>query len=193
MDTPTLNFDWFIPLSEQEKTLGEAYSELAAFGDNQNAIPFIVQMVENPKFDLPGVDIFSGATSLKTHDVIHILLGRGILPKDEAFVIGFTMGSTNRVSAVEEKLYGLFSRFLYPKEFRFSDTDFEVYKDALRLGFISDCQPLDKVDYEALMHLSLEDARKAIGIESSLIRAYYEIEKRRYPDERESQRLLQEA
>ena len=43
------------------------------------------------------------------------------------------------------------------------------------------------------MHLNLEDARKAIGIESSLIRAYYEIEKRRYPDERESQRLLQEA
>ena len=193
MDTPKLNFDWFIPLSEQAKTLGEAYSELAAFGDNQNAIPFIVQMVENPKFDLPGIDIFNGATSLKTHDFIHILLGRGILPKDEAFVIGFTMGSTNRVSAVEEKLYGLFSRFLYPKEFRFSDTDFEVYKDALRLGFISDCQPLDKVDYEALMHLSLEDARKAIGIESSLIRAYYEIEKRRYPDERESQRLLQEA
>jgi hypothetical protein len=190
MNDSTLDFDWFVPLSEKKKTLGEAFDELANFGDNQNGIPLIVQVVENPKFDLPGIDIFSGATSLKTHDYIHLLLGRGILPKDEAFVIGFTMGSTNRVSPLEEKLYSLFSRYIYPKPFRFSDSDFDVYKDALRLGFISDCQPLDKVDYDAILHLSLEDARKAVGIESSLLKAYYEIEQRRYPAERESQRLL---
>ncbi|WP_369985049.1 hypothetical protein [Thalassolituus sp.] len=191
MENSGLNFDWFIPLSEKDKTLKEVYAELASFGDNQGSIPLIVQLVENPKFDIPGFDIFNGATSLQTHDYIHILLGRGILPKDEAFVIGFTMGSTNRVSSLEEKLYGLISKYLYPKEFQFSDSDFDVFKDALRLGFISDCQPLNTVDYEALMPLSLEEARKAIGIESSLIRAYYEIEQRRYPDERESQRLLQ--
>lgn len=156
----------------------------------QDSIPLIVQLVENPKFDLPGVELFSGATTLHTHDYIHLLLGRGVLPKDEAFVLGFTMGSTNRVGEIEEKLYGLFTRYLYPKHYRFSDEDFQVYKDAVRLGYVSDCQSLADVDYSSLLTLSLEQARQKIGIEKSLIRAYYEIEKRRYPDCIECQRLL---
>ncbi|MDE0009008.1 MAG: hypothetical protein OXS50_12090, partial [Gammaproteobacteria bacterium] len=82
--------DWFIPLSEGRLTLAEARSELAAIGFPQDAIPLIVQLVENPKYDLPGVELFDGAADLDTHDNIHILLGRGLLPKDEAFVLGFT-------------------------------------------------------------------------------------------------------
>ena len=104
--------DWFVPLSCKGKTLSEAYNELNQFGLEQDEVPWVIQMVENPKWDLPGVDIFHGATSLMTHDYIHILLGRGVLPRDEAFVIGFTMGSTNRVTATEEKLYTFFAKYL---------------------------------------------------------------------------------
>lgn len=181
---------WFVPISESSKTLADAFTEMEAIALPQDSIPFIVQLVENPKFDIPGIDIFSGATNLETHDYIHLLLGRGVLPKDEAFVLGFTMGSTNRVGSWEEKLYGLFSKYLYPKAYRFSDDDFHVYKDAIRLGFVSDCKPLNDVDYESLSHLTLEEARKEIGLETSLLKAYYEIEKKRYPDSYESQRLI---
>jgi hypothetical protein len=138
---------------------------------------------------LPGIDLFKGATNLRDHDYIHCLLGRGVLPKDEAFVLGFTMGSTNRVSAAEEKLYTFFARHLYPKVYQMNVEDIQVYKDAVRLGYISDCTPLDQVRFADFNHLSLADARKAIGIERDLLAAYYAIEKNRYPHSRESQRL----
>ncbi|MCG8668859.1 MAG: hypothetical protein MI867_05555 [Pseudomonadales bacterium] len=181
---------WFVPLSEEDKTLAQAFKEMQDIALEQDSIPLIVQLVENPSYDLPGVEIFSGATNLETHDYIHLLLGRGVLPKDEAFVLGFTMGSTNRVGSIEEKLYGLFTKYLYPKHYRFTDEDFQIYKDAVRLGYVSDCQPLDGVDYESLASLTLKQARERIGIETDLIRAYFGIEKKRHPDSFESQRLL---
>ena len=190
MALPESVANWFIPLSETSTSLNEAFTRMSKIALAQDSIPFIIQLVENPKYDLPGIDIFSGATDLHTHDYIRLLLGRGVLPKDEAFVLGFTMGSTNRVGSLEENLYGIFSRFLYPKSYRFSEEDFQVYKDAVKLGYISDCKPLDKIDYEALGGLTLEEARIEIGLEASLLRAYYEIEKKRYPNCRESQRLL---
>lgn len=183
--------DWFVPLSEGNLKLKDAINAMQSIALDQDSIPLIVQLVENPKFDLPGVDIFSGATDLETHDYIHLLLGRGVLPKDEAFVLGFTMGSTNRVGGIEKTLYGLFTRFLYPKHYQFSKEDFELYKDAVRLGHISDCKPLDKVDFSLMAHLSLDEARDSIGIEKDLLKAFYALEQKRHPESFESKRLLE--
>lgn len=182
--------DWHIPLSRGAIRFGEARAELAALGASQDDIPLMVQWVENPRFDLPGIDIFHGAVDLKTHDAIHILLGRGMLPTDEAFVIGFTMGSTNRVTTLEENLYAFVTRHFYPKVYRFSADDLRVFRDATKLGYISDCASLDKVDYDPLNHLTIAEARRELNLEENLIRAYYEIEQRRYPQSKASQRLL---
>jgi len=190
MDVEEKVKNWFIPLSDSDKTLMQACEELQSFGLKQNDVPYIIQIVENPKFDLPGFDIFHGAVNLQTHDYIHIILGRGLLPKDEAFVIGFTMGSTDRVTATEERLYAFFAKFLYPREYRFTDDDVRIFKDAVRLGFVSDCKPLPQIDYSQYLHWPLREIRKALGIEEDLLRAYYAIEKRRYPTSPESQRLL---
>jgi len=182
---------WFIPLSSDSMTLREGMEEMSKIALKQGDIPLLVKLVENPDYDfLPGFDIFSGATGLETHDYIHLVLGRGVLPKDEAFILGFTMGSTNRVGVIEEKLYGLFTQYLYPKHYQFSKSDFEVYKDAVRLGYISDCEPLDKIDYPSLLDYSLADVRKKIGVEAALLEAYYSIEAARYPESFESQRLV---
>lgn len=182
--------DWRVPLSDRTTTLKQARDALAEIGIAQSDVPLLVQLIENPRYDLPGFDLFHGATDLATHDQIHMLLGRGLLAKDEAFVIGFTMGSTDRVSQTEEALYGFFARFLYPRSYRFSESDLRVFRDAVRLGFVSDSQPLHQADYAALQHLTLPEARAALGIEEDLLRAYYAIEARRYPDSVESQRLL---
>ena len=181
---------WFVPLSCSEKTLSSAYQELQKFGLKQEEIPYIIQIVENPKFDLPGGDIFHGKTDIETHDYLHIILGRGVLAKDEAFVIGFTMGSSNRVTSTEENLYSFFAKYLYPKAYRFTDDDLHVFKDAVKLGFISDCQSLAEVDYSCYLQYPLQEIREDLGIETNLLQAYYAIEKRRYPDSVESQRLL---
>jgi hypothetical protein len=187
----TLSFrDWTVPLSQGHLTLREAASTLEPLGVPQHDVPFLIQLVENPKYDLPGIDIFSGATDLHTHDFIHMLLGRGLLMKDEAFVLGFTMGSTDRCGAVEERLYTLIAKHLYPKPYRFGDEEERVFKDAVRLGYISDCRSLAEVDYAPLMDLTLAQVRQQIGIEDDLLRAYYGVEKRRYPQARESQRLF---
>jgi hypothetical protein len=182
--------EWHVPLSAAGRTLGEAYRSLGASGLEQREVPLVVQLVENPRFDLPGIEIFSGAADLRTHDYIHILLGRGLLPKDEAFVLGFTMGSSNRVGVLEERLYTLIARYLYPTNYRFDDADVQVYGDAVRLGYVSDCRSLAEVDFEPLLERPLGAIRRELGIEEDLLRAYYAIERRRYPQAAESQRLL---
>ena len=181
MAIPEALQQWFIPLSEEHKTLREAYQDMQTIGYQQASIPLIIQVVENPKYALPGLNIFSGQTDLKTHDYIHLILGRGVLPKDEAFVLGFTMGSTHRMHLLEENLYGLFSRYLYPKDYRFNDEDFQVYKQAVRLAYLSDCRPLDTVDYNTLLDKTLGEIRTELGIETDLLKAYYRIEQKRYP------------
>ena len=170
--------------------LAEAHRTLQPMALQQREVPLLVQLVENPRFDLPGVEIFSGATDLRKHDYLHILLGRGLLSKDEAFVLGFTMGSTNRVGEVEERLFTLIARYVYPKTYRFDDEDVAVYKDAVRLAYVSDCRPLAEVDFNSMLDWPLGRIRQEVGVEEDLLRAYYAIEARRYPKSVESQRLL---
>lgn len=157
---------------------------------DQEDIPLVVQLVENPKFDIPVIDLFSGAVDIDAHDCIHALLGRGLLPKDEAFVIGFTMGSTNRVSSTEEKLYAIAAKHLYPGPYKFNDDEIQIFKDAVRLGYISDCQSLDKVDYTKYLDWEITELRRQLGIERSLLKAYFEIEMRRHPQDPATSRLL---
>ena len=183
--------DWFVPLSRGDMTLRAADASLDRVRLAPEEVPFLVRLVENPKLDVPLVDVFHGATDLPTHDYLHLILGRGLLAKDEAFVIGFTMGATDQVGRGEEFLYGIFAKYLYPKQYRFTDDDMRVFKDAVRLGFISDCDPrLCSTDFERFLDTPLESIRAAMGIETDLLRAYYAIEKRRYPASFESQRLL---
>ena len=182
--------NWFVPLSTTDLTLKQAYSQLDEFGLEQDDVPLIIQLVENPKFDLPGIDIFHGATNLETHDYIHILLGRGVMIKDEAFVLGFTMGSSNRVTTTEERLFSFITKYVYPKDYQFTDEDLHIFKDAVRLGFVSDCQSLAKVDYKKYLDWPLQKIREDIGIEVDLLKAYYAIEARRYPHIKECNRNL---
>ena len=188
--TPGSWREWRVPLSAARRTLREAYETLRPYGLDQREVPLIIQLVENPKYDVPGIELFPGAVDLRTHDLIHIVLGRGLLLKDEAFVIGFTMGSTDRIGATEERLYQFFARYVFPSGYRFGEEETRVFKDAVRLGYVSDARSLAEVNYDALLDLTLGRIRAELGIEEDLLRAYYAIEKRRYPNSPESQRLL---
>ena len=182
--------DWIVPLAMDHWTLREILGSAAHMAAGQDDIPLVVQLVENPKFDIPGINLFNGAVDLFTHDCIHALLGRGMLPKDEAFVIGFTMGSTDRVTTSEERLFALAAKYLYPGPFKFSDEEIHVFKDAVRLGFVSDCRSLSAVDYKPYLDTPVGELRRTLGLERELIEAYYRIEQRRYPNDRASARLL---
>jgi len=184
--------DWHIPLLRSELTLREGLDSLAAIGARQQDIPLIVRLLENPKYRLPGMTLFHGAVDLEAHDRIHILLGRGLLTADEAFTIGFTMGSTKRVRRSEEWLFGLLARYVYPMPYTFDDTAVRIFNDAVRLGGISGCRALNQVDYDRYLDRTLRVIRRELGLETDLLAAYYRIEKERYPDSVASLRLLDE-
>jgi len=181
---------WITKLDDDEKTLRQAYESLMMIGNSQEEVPLIVKLTENPKFHLGGLGFFKGRVTLEQHDYIHILLGRGLTLMDEAFVIGFTMGSTDRVSTREQSVFEFINKALYPKPYRFKEDGIKVFRDAVALAYVSDCQPLEEVDFEPLLDLPLREVRKAVGLEVDLLESYYRIEARRYPDCEASQRLV---
>jgi hypothetical protein len=182
--------DWHIPLSRDALTLRQGLDSLAAIGARPQQIPLIVRLLENPGYRLPGMTLFHGAVDLETHDCIHILLGRGLLTADEAFTIGFTMGSTRQVRRVEEWLFGWLTRHVYPAPYTFDDAAVRVFSDAVRLGGLSGCESLDRIDFTRYHDVSLRDIRRRVGLETDLLYAYYRIEQRRHPDAPASRRLL---
>ncbi len=182
--------NWHIPLANDEITLRQALDDLKTVQAEQHEIPLMVQLVENPKFRFPGFEIFHGAVDLQQHDCIHILLGRGLSSIDEAFTIGFTMGTTNKVSTTEERLYSLIAQYFYPSVYQFCKDDIEVFKNAVRLGFISSCEALDATDFVRFLDEDLKSIRQRLGLEQEFLLAYYKIESKRYSDKIECQRLL---
>ena len=78
---------------------------------SQDSVPLIIRLVENPNYKTS--KIFTGAVDLVTHDCIHLLLERGVQLKDEAFVIGFTMGSTHKMYRWRRNLFMFCSKYYY--------------------------------------------------------------------------------
>ena len=89
---------------------------------------------------------------------------------------------------LREKLFSFLAGKLYPKPYRFSRNGTQVFKDATHLGYVSDCEPLDTFDFKPHLSETLEEVRRKLNLETSLLNAYYQIEAKRYPMIRASQR-----
>ena len=78
-------------------TLKQAIKEFKSTNSykTQSDIHWFVWLLENPKSPFR----LSGAVNLFNHDIIHILLNRGMDVDDEAYVIGFTMGNSEPSSS----------------------------------------------------------------------------------------------
>jgi hypothetical protein len=62
--------DWYIPLAEDDITLAQALDFLRVVGAPAQKIPLIIQIMENPKFNIGGKTLFPGAVTLHQHDCI---------------------------------------------------------------------------------------------------------------------------
>jgi len=178
--------EWILPLHEENVLVGDAYDNLNNIGAEQREIPEIVRIVEHKKSKF-----FPGGTDIKTHDYIHIVLGRGLLSLDEAFVLGFTMGCTNVFSQDLIDAFCFIASELYPQNYKFCVNCINIFQDAAYLGHISDCKSLSDVDYTKYHDLTVKELREELGIETDLLQAFYNLEKKRYPNEASSKRLLQ--
>jgi len=182
---------FIIPLSNKSITLKEALKVMHESSSAPSDIPWIVRLVENPKLDFPGIRVFNGAVDLYTHDCIHLILGRGMMPKDEAFVIGFTMGSTNSVFNFEMFLYRFVTEYLYPKPFKFTKDEHMIFDIAVNLGHVSNSTPLNEVDFKSMEELTLEEIRIKLGIEKNYLQHAYQLEQSMFATDEQCTRLLQ--
>jgi hypothetical protein len=179
--------EWHIPLfSKRQWTLNDALASMSSFKLESKSIPLIIRLAENPKYD---IGLFSGTMTLNEHDCSHLLLGRGVQIKDEAFVIGFVMGSTKKMKRWRRNLYLFCSKYLFPEGYKFKEEERFVFNMAIMAGERCSCD-LSTVDFKKHGNLKLPVLRDKIGIDRALLKCCYEIEKKCFPNSPESQRLL---
>ena len=91
---------------------------------------------------------------------------------------------------LEEWLFSMLARHVYPVPYTFDDTAVRIFNDAVRLGGISGCRALNRINYNQYLDLPLREIRRELGLETDLLAACYRIERERYPDSAASRRLL---
>ena len=141
--------------------------------DKQSDIPWIIRLLENPISPIA----LPGKISLANHDCIHVILGRGVTLQDEAFVIGFTMGSDVKTNWFHLGIFKFFSIFLYPKKFRFNREDLKVFD----LGFAYGRKPgilknINQIDFQLYQNKKIAELRKLFGISIDELRRLRQFE-----------------
>jgi hypothetical protein len=175
--------DWNPGLDNGDKTLREIKNTLPA--NPPEDISQIVKIFENPKSPIA----LKGAVSLDRHDAIHIVLGRGLLPQDEAFVIGFTMGTSKNISAIEEFIFKQVSMYLYPKIYRFNRKHLKAYDLGLKFGKKSKTKKIYEFEFENYLDEKLSKIREILGVDIEKLKEVYRAEKELLPDTKSSTRL----
>ena len=175
---------WHIPLRDDNMTIRKAIKTMDGFRLHQEDVPFIIRLFENPKYKL-----LPGSVTLDNHDIIHVLLGRGLLPKDEAFVIGFTMGTTKRLTKIQKIIFRFASRYLYPDGYRFDGEELRIFENGIDTADRMDCPDFSKLDLTKYLGYTIQRARKVLDIDYAELVKEYILEKNLY-DSVESKRLI---
>ena len=126
-------------------------------------IHWLIWLLENPKSPFH----LHGACKLKDHDYIHIILDRGQMIEDEAFVIGFTMGNDDRIQIWEKRLFKFISHWLYPKNDRFTKDHLEIYDQGFEYGQskLSIYQRIGEFDWSIIdKNILLKDIKKRFSL-----------------------------
>ncbi len=175
---------WHIPLGRSYYTIRQALNTMSTFKLDQSDVPFIIRLFENPKYNL-----LPGAVTLDNHDIIHVLLSRGLLVKDEAFVIGFTMGSTNKLNMLNRAVFKFVTRFLYPSGYNFYTDEFEIFERGVDCARETGCPDLSKLDLTRYLDYTIEKTRQELSIDIDILKRAYAYEKIKF-NAPECQRLL---
>ena len=174
---------WFPGLDNDDRTLRDVLATLPAAPPA--AIPWIVRLFENPR----GWLRLHGAVDLARHDMIHVLLGRGLLGQDEAFVIGFTMGSTKAVSRLERWFFKCVAAHVYPEPYRIPSRLLAAYDLGLEAGRTLGVRDLHLALRGEMLDRPLGELRRTLGIDTRRLREFFARERAALPDTPASLRL----
>ena len=129
-----------------------------------STIHWFVWLLENPKSPIS----LTGAIDLYNHDIIHILLDRGMLNRDEAMVIGFTMGNSETTSSRVRWLFEFCARYLYPISYRFNEYDLLEFERGFAYGYTRSRRNIHLAKFDVKRDVA--EIRKEWGIELINIR-----------------------
>lgn len=174
---------WNPGLDNAYRSLRSIYQSMP--GDLASAIPWYVRLLEHPSSPFA----LAGAVDLEGHDCIHILLGRGLLQQDEAFVLGFTMGRSGCCPSWQAALFRWCARHVYRGAYRFGRVDCEVYDFALAAARRLPGPPVHGLDVRAWLERPVGELRATLGIEPEQLRSLYAAEAERWPHTEASARL----
>lgn len=176
--------DWNPGLDNDEITLRAVYDTLPGAGPDE--IDQMARLLENPDspYALPA------AVRLRHHDCIHILLGRGLLNQDEAFVIGYTTGTAREHIGDEQvQRFRFAAKLLYKPPYRMTDNDLTAFDLAFELGNKSEYRHIYKFDFDRAMELDIGDVRKELGIDVKALKAAFREERLLLAGNKASERL----
>ena len=134
-------------------------------------ISFRVWFVENPMSPFH----LHGSASLRDHDAIHVLLECDQTNDSEAFVIGFTMGTDDRIKSWEVTAFKFISRFLYPKKNKFTKAQIKIFERGYAYGIKKQslCNRLGDLDWTKVdQDLPLEKVQEQFGIYGNELRFF---------------------
>lgn len=140
-------------------------------GDEQSDIPFTVRLLENPESIVP----LPGKINLYNHDCLHILLERGISLCDEAFVVGFTMGSDLKTNRFHLAVFKFLSNLLYPQPYKFNQKQFKLFKIAFNYGRKLKVKNLNQVDFQVYENQTVGELRKLLGINLEEVKRCFDL------------------
>ena len=166
---------WYPGIENDELTVNEVINSMPAAPESK--IPWIVKLFENPESWIR----FRGAVDLEDHDVMHVLLGRGLQDQDEAFVIGFAMGTAKKVSWFQYWVFKFVLARLYPEPYRIPRFLQPAFNLGVQCGQDTGARDLYRHELKALRKLPLREARRQAQIDMSVVRSYYEQEQQRIP------------
>jgi hypothetical protein len=110
-----------------------------------------------------------------------------LLPEDEAFVLGFTLGATRKFRPFQVELFKWCASRLYPGAFRFDFHDAQVFEHGVRTGRASGAADLSRVDFRAVLHMPLGELRRELGVRAERL-ARLQLPQRRREVEKSSGR-----
>ncbi len=182
-DTATPHWrEWHPGLDNDDQTLGAVLATLPGF--EAEAVPVLVRLFENPASPIA----LAGACTLAQHDAVHVLIGRGLVDQDEAFVIGFTAGAAADLSQADVEAYRV-ALSSYAEPYRIGGRDLLAFDLGIQAGRVAASRDLHAIDVEAYAGLPLGQAREQLGIDTDVLRGFYRLEQRVIPGTPASLRL----
>ncbi len=176
--------EWNPGLDTDELTLSAVFRTLPDADPDE--VDQMTRLLENPAspYKQPG------AARLRYHDCIHILLGRGLLNQDEAFVIGYTMGTAKEhINDAQVQAIRSAAKRLYKPPYRMTDNDLTAFDLAFALGNQSAVRHIHNFDFDRAMDLEIVDIRKELDIDVQALKATFREERLLLPGNKASERL----